>query len=107
MGNSSGGSWASAELTQHAQRGFLRKVGVEGGLQRAEASGQGGREKWSVGPRVGGSRAQMGEQGLGSLARRARWGGRECIPYLLCDGLLTWGIHTGYLIKPSVVRELK
>ena len=44
-----------------------------------------------------------------------RWGdwepkggeGRKWIPRLLCDGPLAWGIHSGHLVKSSVVREVK
>lgn len=44
MGDSSGGSWASAELTQRAHWGFLRKVGAEGRRQREKwVDGRGGK----------------------------------------------------------------
>ena len=53
-------------------------------------------DQWRVGLAVGG----LGAQGRGG-------DGRKWIPHLLCDGPLAWGIHSGHLVKSSVVREVK
>ena len=48
-----------------------------------------------------------GAKGEGSLAWKARREGRKWMPRLLCDGHLARGIHTGHLVKSSVVTEVK
>lgn len=73
MGDGSGGSWASAELTQY---GFLRKVGAEGGAKGKSGWTAGRGDQWSVGPWVGGIQSTGGEPGRGAqLGEQARRGG--------------------------------
>lgn len=78
-------------------KGLLRKVEGKRWGQRGDAGRWRGREKvtsgiWAL--RWGDREPRGGE-------------GRKWIPSLLCDGPLAWGIHSGYLVKFSVVREVK
>lgn len=66
----------------------------------------GGRDKVTCGVR-GDPEHRWGNQGGWDLSPESKTGREEMTPHWLCGGYLAPGIHTGHLVKSSVVRQVK